>query len=208
MEAFLQAMIAAGYEVKHGRGGVLSFRAGGQERFTRLRSSTLGQGYGQEDIQAIIEGRAAFPEGQGELPRKVNLIIDIQSRIKAGKGPAYERWAKIFNLKQMAATLQYLQANNLLEYEQLAQRTARAADRFHALADKIKTIEAAANTNTELMAAMADYAKTRPVFDGYKAAKYTGNITWSMRPAWRSTGRRGPPSGVFWPGPSSPGWMR
>ena len=173
MEAFLQAMTAAGYEVKHGRGGVISFRAEGQERFTRLRSSTLGKGYGQEDIQAVIEGRAALPEGQGKLPRKVNLIIDIQSRIRAGKGPAYERWAKVFNLKQMAAALQYLQENNLLEYEQLAQRTAQAADRFHALSDKVKTIEAAANSNTELIAAMADYAKTRPVFDRYQAAKYS-----------------------------------
>ena len=173
MEAFLQAMTAAGYEVKHGRGGVLSFRAEGQERFTRLRSSTLGKGYGQEDIQAIIEGRAALPEGQGQSLRKVNLIIDIQSRMRAGKGPAYERWAKVFNLKQMAAALQYLQENHLLEYEQLARRTARATDRFYTLSDKIKTIEAAANSNAELMAAMADYAKTRAVFDGYKAAKYS-----------------------------------
>ncbi|WZL79099.1 hypothetical protein QBE55_02715 [Eubacteriales bacterium mix99] len=48
MEAFLQAMAAAGYEVKHGRGGAISFQVEGQERFTRLRASTLGKGYGQE----------------------------------------------------------------------------------------------------------------------------------------------------------------
>lgn len=172
MEAFLQAMEAAGYEVKHGRGGVISFRAEGQERFTRLRSSTLGKGYGQEDIQATIEGRAT-PSGGHREPHKVNLIIDIQSRMRAGKGPAYERWAKIFNLKQMAATLQYLQEHDLLEYEQLAERTAQATDRFHAFSDKIKSIEAAANTNAELMAATVEYAKTRAVFDGYKAAKYS-----------------------------------
>jgi len=172
MEAFLQAMEAAGFEVKYGRGGVISFRAEGQERFTRLRSSTLGKGYGQEDIQAIIEGRAALSGGHTE-PRKVNLIIDIQSRMRAGKGPAYERWAKVFNLKQMAATLQYLQENNLLEYSQLAEKTAQAADRFHALSDEIKTIEVAANTNADLMAATIDYAKTRAVFEGYKATKYS-----------------------------------
>lgn len=173
MAAFLQAMTAAGYEVKQGRGGVISFRAEGQERFTRLRSSTLGKGYGQEDIQVIIEGRASMSEGRGKSPHKVNLIIDIQSRMRTGKGPAYERWAKVFNLKQMAATLQYLQENNLLEYEQLAERTAQAADRFHALSDKIRVIEAAANTNADLMTATVDYAKTRAVFDGYKAVKYS-----------------------------------
>jgi len=168
MDAFLQAMAAAGYEVKHGRGGTISFRAEGQERFTRLRASILGKGYGQEDIRAIIEGRAAPQER-----RKVNLIVDIESRMRAEKGPAYERWAKIFNLKQMAAALQYLQENGLTEYEQLAQKTAELTDRFHALSDRIKTTEAAMQVNAELKAAMVDYAKTRPVFEGYKAAKYS-----------------------------------
>jgi hypothetical protein len=93
--------------------------------------------------------------------------------MRAGKGPAYERWAKVFNLKQMAATLQYLQENNLLEYGQLAEKTAQTADRFHSLSDKIKAIEAAANTNADLMTATVDYAKTRAVFNGYKAAKYS-----------------------------------
>ena len=40
--------------------------------------------------------------------RRVNLIIDIQERMAQSKGPAYERWAKVYNLKQMAAALQYL----------------------------------------------------------------------------------------------------
>lgn len=173
MDAFLQAMAAAGFEVKRGCGGVISFRAEGQERFTRFRSSTLGEGYGQEDIQAIIEGRAAPSKGRAGTPHKVNLIIDIQSRMRAGKGPAYERWAKVFNLKQMAETLQYLQENDLLEYEQLEKKATEAADRFHTLSNKIKTIEAAAHTNADLMGATVDYAKTRAVFDEYKTAKYS-----------------------------------
>lgn len=173
MDDFLQAMGAAGFEVKHGRGGVISFRAEGQERFTRLRSSTLGEGYGQEDIQAIIEGRVTPSKGRAGAARKVNLIIDIQSRMKAGKGPAYERWAKIFNLKQMAAALQYLQENDLLEYEQLEKKATEAADRFHTLSDQIKSIEGTMSVNAELKAAIVDYAKTHPVFDGYKATKYS-----------------------------------
>lgn len=173
MDAFLQAMAAAGYEVKHGRGGTISFRAEGQKRFTRLRASTLGKGYGQEDIWAIIEGRTALPKSRSKTPHKVNLIVDIQSRMRDGKGPAYERWAKIFNLKQMAAALQYLQENGLMEYDQLAQKTAELTDRFHALSDRIKTTEVAIRVNEELKAAVVDYAKTRPVFEGYKAAKYS-----------------------------------
>ena len=173
MDAFLQAMSVAGFEVKRGRGGVISFRTEGQKRFTRLRSSTLGEGYGQEDIQAVIEGRAAPSKGRAGTPHKVNLIINIQSRMRAGKGPAYERWANVFNLKQIAATLQYLQENDLLEYEQLEKKATEAADRFHTLSDQIKSIEGAMSVNAELKAAIVDYAKTRPVFDGYKAAKYS-----------------------------------
>jgi len=173
MEAFLQAMAAAGYEVKQGRGGAISFRIQGQERFTRLRSSTLGKCYGPEDILAVIEGRAAPTEGRAGASRRVNLIVDIQAKMRAGKGPAYEKWATIYNLKQMAAALQYLQENGLMDYEQLEQKAATATDRFHSISDSIKTTEAAMNINAELKAAIADYAKTRPVFEGYKKTKYS-----------------------------------
>lgn len=173
MDSFLQLMAAAGYEIKHARGGTISFRAEGQERFTRLRTSTLGKGYGVEDIQAIIEGRTSITESGSVVFRKVNLIIDIQSRMTAGKGPAYERWAKIFNLKQMAATLQYLQENDLLEYEQLEQKASKVTERFHTLSDNIKSTEVAMRTNVELKAAVVDYAKNRPVFEEYKATKYS-----------------------------------
>ena len=173
MEDFLRSMTASGFEVKRGRGSVISFRnpAFGQDRFTRLRASTLGKGYGPEDIRAAIEGgtdRAAPVERL-----KVNLIVDIQAKMRAGKGPAYQKWATVYNLKQMAAALQYLQENGLMDYEQLEQRAAEAADRFHALSDRIKTVEAAMSVNTELKAAMVDCSKTRAVFDGYKAAKYS-----------------------------------
>ncbi|MBV7276099.1 relaxase/mobilization nuclease domain-containing protein [Clostridium sp. PL3] len=168
MDTFLRAMVAAGYEIKQGRGGTISFRTEGQERFTRLRASTLGKDYGQEDIHAEIEGKAAPQER-----RKVNLIVDIQSRMKAGKGPAYECWAKVFNLKQMAAALQYLQENGLMEYADLEQKTAELTDRFHTLSDSIKATEAALHINAELKAAVVDYAKARPVFEGYKVVKYS-----------------------------------
>ena len=190
--AFLAGMQAAGFEVKHGRGGVISFRCladglrPGQERFTRLRASTLGEGYGHEDIIAIIEGRAerrpsaGFIHAEagrspaaGSSPRKVNLIIDIQEKLKSGKGPAYERWAKIYNLKMMAAALQYLQENNLLDYEDLAAKAEGTVERFHTLAGEIQKVEAAMKRNAELKTAIIDYAKTRPVFEGYKAANYS-----------------------------------
>ena len=173
---FLRRMETAGIQVKHGRGGVISFLVPGQQRAARFRASTLGDGYGPEDVQAVIDGKAptrTAPVRRAPTPRRVNLLIDIQERMRQGKGPAYERWAKVYNLKQMAAALQYLKEHQLFEYDDLAAKTDAATERFHTLAGNIQQIEAELSRVSDLMAAVVQYAKTRPAFDGYKAAKYS-----------------------------------
>ncbi len=173
---FLRRMEAVGFQVVHGRGGVISFRAPGHDRAARLRASTLGDGYGPEDVQAVIDGKAptrTAPVRRAPTPRRVNLLIDIQERMRQGKGPAYERWAKVYNLKQMAAALQYLKEHQLFEYDDLATKTDAATERFHTLAGDIQQTEAELSRVSDLMAAVVQYAKTRPAFDGYKAAKYS-----------------------------------
>ena len=173
---FLRRMEAVGFQVVHGRGGVISFRAPGHDRAARLRASTLGAGYGREDIQAVIDGKAPTRTATAQkapAPRRVNLLIDIQERMRQGKGPAYERWAKVYNLKQMAAALQYLKEHQLFEYDDLAAKTDAATERFHTLAGDIQQTEAELSRVSDLMAAVVQYAKTRPAFDGYKAAKYS-----------------------------------
>ena len=173
---FLRRMETAGIEVKRGRGGVISFLVPGQQRAARFRASTLGDGYGPENVQAVIDGKAPTrktPARRAPAPRRVNLLIDIQERMRQGKGPAYERWAKVYNLKQMAAALQYLKEHQLFEYDDLAAKTDAATERFHTLAGDIQQTEAELSRVSDLMAAVVQYAKTRPVFDGYKAAKYS-----------------------------------
>jgi len=146
---FLRRMEAAGFQVVHGR----------------------------EDIQAVIDGKAPTRQPKQArpqpAPQRVNLLIDIQEKMRQGKGPAYERWAKVYNLKQMAAALQFLQEHGLTDYDALAEQTTAAVDRFHALAGEIQSTEARLSQTSELMAAVVSYAKTRPAFDGYKAAKYS-----------------------------------
>ena len=176
--AFLSLMEGAGYIVKHGRGGVVSFLAPGQDKATRLRASTLGAGFDPENIRAVIAGTRPIPELPPEAqhtpaPRRVNLIIDIQERMRGGKGPGYERWAKVYNLKQMAAALQFLQEHKLTEYPQLAAWTDAKVERFHKLTEELQSTEAALSKSAELMGAVVDYAKTRPVFDGYKESRYS-----------------------------------
>ena len=173
---FLRLMEESGFSVKQGRGGVISFLAPGQEKPTRLRASTLGAGFDPEDIKAVIAGERPLPELPEEPtvpPRRVNLIIDIQERMAQGKGPAYERWAKVYNLKQMAAALMFLQEHQLTEYDQLAAQADGTAQRFHALAGELRQTEADLAKTSALMEAVVQYAKSRPVFEGYKAARYS-----------------------------------
>lgn len=121
-DAFLRLMEASGFTVKHGRGGAISFLVPGQERATRLRASTLGDGYDPEDIKAVIVGERPIPEqpvSVSAAPCRVDLIVDIRERLHSGKGAAYARWAKVYNLKQMAA-LQFMQEQNITEYDQLS----------------------------------------------------------------------------------------
>ena len=177
LPAFLAALETAGVQVIHGRGGVLSFQLPGFERPARWRGSTLGEGYGPEDVQAVLDGRAPARAGGGgdarPKARRFNLVIDIQQRMAQGKGPGYERWAKVYNLKQMAAALQFLQENGLTDYAELEAKTEAAVDNAHALAGELRDVEEALGRTSELMGAVVQYAKTRPVFDGYKAARYS-----------------------------------
>ena len=175
-DAFLRLMEASGFTVKHGRGGVISFLVPGQERATRLRATTLGDGYDPEDIKAVIVREHPIPEQPVPVPaapRRVNLIVDIRERLRSGKGAAYARWAKVYNLKQMAAALQFMQEQNITEYDQLSAKAEDAVSRFHALTEQLRQTEADLSATSELMGAVVRYAKTRPVFDGYKAAKYS-----------------------------------
>ena len=90
---FLARMRAEGYEIKEGK--ALSFRAPGWDRFTR--SNKLGADYTREALRersAHRGGRSA--EAKKAVPhagRKVNMLIDIQAKLAAGKGAGYERWA-------------------------------------------------------------------------------------------------------------------
>lgn len=177
LPAFLSLLEAAGVQILHGRGGVLSFKLPGYERPARWRSSTLGDGYGPEDVEAVIDRKAPArpaPVGGGPASRqKINLVIDIQQRMAQGKGPGYEHWAKLYNLKQMAAALQFFQENGLTDYNALAEKTGEAVDRAHTLAGELRDVEERLARTSALMGAVVDYAKTRPVFDGYKAARYS-----------------------------------
>ena len=125
LDALLALLKAAGCEVK--RGKQISIRGPGQTRFKRL--DTLGEAYDLPALTAILAGeRSHQPRKQTRTAAvqtpKVNLLVDIQAQLRAGKGPGYERWAKRFNIKQRAQTLNYLTENGLLDYRDLKKKSA------------------------------------------------------------------------------------
>ena len=99
--------------------------------------------------------------------------MDIQAKLQAGKGPGYERWAKVFNLKQMAQTINFLTENNITDYETLVEKTKAATDRYHELSQQIKDLEKRMAEITELKKHIINYAKTKEIYTAYRESGYS-----------------------------------
>lgn len=171
-DAFLLQMEQAGYSIKQGKH--LAFKSKDQKKFIRLCS--LGEGYTEEEIKAIICGEKPINDRKKakENPQSpVNLLVDIQEKIQAGKGAGYERWAKIFNLKQMAQTINFLSENNLLAYEDLEEKAQTVTDNFNQLSDQIKATEKRMTEIGNLKTHIINYSKTRDVYIAYRKVGYS-----------------------------------
>lgn len=172
-DTFLKLMMESGYEVKQGQH--LAFKASGQQKFTRLRS--LGEGYSEVELRSAILGKTVHTpkvkRPYRKNPDKINLLVDIQAKLQAGKGPGYERWAKVFNLKQMAQTINFLTENDITDYETLVEKTNAATDRYHELSQQIKEIEKRMAEIAELKKHIINYAKTKKVYTAYRESGYS-----------------------------------
>ena len=153
---------------------MLSFRAPGWDRFTR--SNKLGADYSREALRERSSNRggrsAAARKAVPHAGRKVNMLIDIQAKMAAGKGAGYERWAKIFNLKEAAKTLNFLIENDLTDYDELTARAAQAGDRFDEVSRRIKQLEGRMADVAQLKTHIINYSKTREVYAAYKKSHH------------------------------------
>lgn len=173
LDALLKQLQVDGCEVTR-RGKAISLRAQGWKSPARLDS--LKEGYTEDDLLAIISGKKEHAPRKKTAIAPVqnpNLLIDIQAKLDAGKGAGYERWAKVYNLKQMAQTMNYLREHGLLDYAALREKTDAAIARFNTLSAQIKAAETHMAEIGVLKTQIINYAKTREIFDGYKASKYS-----------------------------------
>ena len=170
-EAFLQKLEQQGYEVK--RGKYTAVKGKGQKRFIRFR--TLGTGYGEDEIKAVLEGKAKHQPHQKQplKEQSFQLLVDIQGKMAEGKSVGYKKWATKFNLKEMSKTLLFLQEQKIGSAEELRERAAAATERYHTMGDSIKAAETRLAEIAVRKTHIINSAKTRPVYDAYRKSGYS-----------------------------------
>lgn len=164
---FLRLMQEAGYEIKTGK--YISFRAKGQERFTR--SKTIGENYTEERIKERIAGRTPRRSQRQTTPKGISLIGDIQERIRLIDSKVYEYKAKLTILKEAARTLNYLTENNLLQYADLEKKVEDVHSSYDRTGKELKGVEARLREVQPLIKNISNYQRLKPVYDAFQKAK-------------------------------------
>ena len=164
---FLRLMQEAGYETKTGK--YISFRAEGQERFTR--SKTIGENYTEERIKERIAGRTPRRSQRQTTPKGISLIGDIQERIRLIDSKGYEHKAKLIILKEAARTLNYLTENNLLQYADLEKKVEDVHGSYDRTGKELKGVEARLREVQPLIKNISNYQRLKPVYDAFQKAK-------------------------------------
>lgn len=164
-DSFLAALKGLGVEVK--RGKYLAFKIPGGKRFVRCDS--LSEDYTEAAIIERISGkRIVAPKVKAEPSAKPNLLIDIQAKLQQAHSPGFERWASVFNLKEMAKTMNYLQEHGLLAYPDLKAACDAAVQKYHDFSDRTKANSARMREIAELQRHIGTYGKTREVYTQYR----------------------------------------
>ena len=164
---FLRLMQEAGYEIKTGK--YISFRAEGQERFTR--SKTIGENYTEERIKERIAGRTPRRSRKQTTPNGISLIGDIQERIRLIDSKGYEHKAKLTILKEAARTLNYLTENNLLQYADLEKKVEDVHSSYDRTGKELKGVEARLREVQPLIKNISNYQRLKPVYDAFQKTK-------------------------------------
>ena len=176
LEALLALLREAGIEVSP-RGKSIRLKAPDGKKFIRLDADSMGEGYSVDALMEVLSGKRTHVPCQKNIRQpdrsKVNLLVDIQAKLQAGKGAGYARWASVFNLKQMAQTLNYLTEHGILDYADLTARADEATSRYNSLSGQIKAAEQRMAEIAVLKTHIINYSKTREVYVAYRKAGYS-----------------------------------
>ncbi len=186
-EAFLAVLRQAGFDVDSKRKHI-TVEAPGQKKPMRLNS--LKGDYTEQAIRERIGGtrivssgnsgggRAAENDRHGRSGYAANktafsLLIDIQKKLRQGKGEGYRSWATTFNLKEAAKTMIFLQENGIKSYADLEKTAAESAAVFSELSEKIKDADSRMADIASLQKHISNYSRTREIYMAYRDAGYS-----------------------------------
>lgn len=169
-DEFFALLREDGYKVVQGKH--LTFSHPRQKKNIRVRS--LGEGYSERDIQAVILGNKVHsPKSKKKRYEKTNLLSDIEKMINSGKGSAYENWAKKFSAKQIAKSIIFLKEHNFANYEDFAKSLKARQERYAELSASIKSAEKRLSEIAVLKKHIINYSKTKDVYVGYRKSGYS-----------------------------------
>ena len=171
-----------GFETK--RGKYVSVKKSDQKNFIRFRS--LGEGYRDEELEKVFLGEKKYIPGiknemiaatdmkpGSESGQGMDMLLDIQDIIAKGKGPGYERWARIHNVKMIAQTLLFLEEKGIRSTSLLERKTEEATKRFAEISNRQKEIESRLSEIAELKKHIFNYSKTKEIYAEYKKHGYS-----------------------------------
>ncbi len=169
-------LLEENYEIKRGKN--ISLKGENKKRFIRMNS--LGEGYSEKELRNIFEN-SKDARLRKTAKKEFDLLIDIQEKLLQGKGGGYQKWATVYNIKQMAQTLLFLQERDVRTYEKLSEMATDTSARFHELSQNIKSAEKRLGEIAVLRTHIINYSKTREVYIAYRQSGYNKKFFESHR---------------------------
>ena len=112
----------------------------------------------------VRTGKPTTFEKTTDGKKQVERIIDLEKKMEEGKGEGYRQWGSLFNLKQLAGSMNYLSSHGIKNYQELEARLAAATDKRQNLNQTIKTLEAQIREKKEFQNHILRYKSNREIF--------------------------------------------
>ena len=157
-----------GIAVKESRGR-LSYLPAGRTKF--IRAKHLGDKFEKELVLATLKANTERKRTIQSKSDRIGKLVDIQAKLKQGKGIGYKRWLTKHNLKVMAQTVKLLQEKDLTDEDALNQRITELETKYHDSLAVVKDLEGRMKFNEELRYHVAAYASTKNIAQQLKTAK-------------------------------------
>ena len=187
-DEFSSLLLREGVTVKESRGR-LSYLT--PDRTKPITARKLGDDFDKATVLALLTQNAhraaeqtkAIPEypaavkkpSQGEKTTKttpadntLQRMVDREAKRAEGKGVGYDRWASLHNLKQMAATHNFLMENELLDLDKLDAAVESSRKALSEARESLRGIEQSISDKKSLRKVVNDYRRTRPTIDAHK----------------------------------------